>query len=161
MPKNKNNLLSLGKWEREGRSYNACDSIISLLTKEKKSVAQGVKISNDLYKFAFKHTPRTARSDYVFSAASPSQSWETWHQCCGQVGYSGIKALLDNQLVEGLQIDMNSPKLGCVACTEVKLSVAPYGPASGHQMKTGELTHMDLWASTTWHQSTEISTISL
>jgi len=40
---------------------------------------------------------------------------------------------------------MNSPKLDCVACTEAKLSEAPYGPASGHQTKPGELTHMDLW----------------
>ena len=79
VPKNKNNLLSLGKWERDGRSYNTCDGIISLLTKERESVAKGVKISNDLYKFAFKHAPRPARSDHAFSAASPSQSWETWH----------------------------------------------------------------------------------
>jgi len=44
-----------------------------------------------------------------------------------------------------LQIDMHSPKPDCVACTEAKLSEAPYGPASGHQTKPGELTHMDLW----------------
>jgi len=40
---------------------------------------------------------------------------------------------------------MNSLKLGCIACTEAKLSVAPYGPAKGRQTKIGELTHMDLW----------------
>jgi len=145
VPKNKNNLLSLGKWERDGQSYNACDGIISLLTKERESVAKGVKISNDLYKFAFKHAPRPVRSDHAFSTASPSQSWETWHRRFRHVGYSGIKKLLDNQLVEGLQIDMYSLKLDCVACTEAKLSEAPYGPASGRQTKIGELTHMDLW----------------
>ena len=131
MPKNKNNLLSLGKWERDGRSYNACDGMISLLTKEKKTVAKGIKISNDLYKFAFKHTPRMSHNNYTFNTASPSQSWKTWHQCFGHVRYSGIKALIDNQLVEGLQINMNSLKPGCIACTEAKLSIAPYGPASG------------------------------
>jgi len=72
VPKNKNNLLSLGKWERDGRSYNACDGTISLLMKEKKTVAKGVKISNDLYKFAFKHAPRMSHNDYTFNAASPS-----------------------------------------------------------------------------------------
>jgi len=47
--------------------------------------------------------------------------------------------------VDRLQIDMHLPKPDCVACTEAKLSKAPYGPASGHQTKPGELTHMDLW----------------
>jgi len=145
VPKNKNNLISLGKWEKDKRSYNTCNGTITLLTKDKKPVARGVKISNDLYKLTFKHIPQMASSNYTFSTASPSQSWETWHRHFGHVGYSGIKKLLDNQLVDGLQIDMHSPKPDCVACTEAKLSEAPYGPASGHQMKPGELTHMDLW----------------
>ena len=53
--------------------------------------------------------------------------------------------LLDSQLVDGLQIDMNSLKPGCITCTEAKLSKASYGPTSGCQTKPGELTHMDLW----------------
>jgi len=57
VPKNKNNLLFLGKWEREGHSYNACDGTLSLLMKDKKPVARGAKISNDLYKMTFKHVP--------------------------------------------------------------------------------------------------------
>jgi len=145
VPKNRNNLLSLGKWETNGRSYNACNGTLSLLTKERKPVTKGAKISNDLYKMTFMHAPRTLHSDHAFSTATPLQTWETWHRRFGHVRYSSIKMLLDNQLVEGLQIDMNSPKPGCVACTEVKLSIAPYGPASGRQKKTGELTHMDLW----------------
>lgn len=56
-----------------------------------------------------------------------------------------IKKLLDNQLVDGLPIDINSPKLDCIACTGVKLSEAPYGPMLGHLMKPGKLTQMDLW----------------
>ena len=47
--------------------------------------------------------------------------------------------------MDGLQIDTNSPKLDCVACTEVKLSESPYGPMLGCLTKPGELTHMDLW----------------
>jgi len=57
VPKNKNNLFSLGKWEKDKRSYNACDGTITLLTKDKKPVARGIKISNDLYKLTFKHIP--------------------------------------------------------------------------------------------------------
>jgi hypothetical protein len=93
----------------------------------------------------FRHKPGTTHSDCAFNVASPSITWETWHRRFGHVGYSGIKKLLDNQLVDGLEIDMNSPKPDCIACTEAKLSEAPYGPASEQQMKPGELTHMDLW----------------
>ena len=56
-----------------------------------------------------------------------------------------IKNLYDRQLVEGLHINLNSPKPDCIACTEAKLSEAPYGPASKWQTRPGELTHMDLW----------------
>jgi hypothetical protein len=51
----------------------------------------------------------------------------------------------DYEQVEGLQIELNSLKPNCIACTEAKLSVAPYGPMSKCPMKPGELTHMDLW----------------
>ncbi len=93
----------------------------------------------------FKHVPGKAQIDYALNAASPSQTWETWHRRLGHVGYSGIKKLSDSQLVEGLHIDENSPKPDCIACTEAKLSETPYGPASKRQTRPGELTHMDLW----------------
>jgi len=145
VPGNRNNLLSLGRWEVAGRSYRACDGILDLLMKEGKPIARGVKVRNNLYKVTFKHAPETAHSDCAFSAASPPQTWETWHQRFGHVGYSSIKKLLDNQLVDGLHIDVNSPKLDCVACTEAKLSETPYGPTLGCPTKPGELMHMDLW----------------
>jgi len=145
VPTNRNNLLSLRRWEKGGRSYNGCDDVLSLLTKDKRPVTRGPKVKNNLYKLTFKHAPRTTHSDCVFNAASPLQTWATWHKRFGHVGYSSIKKLLDNQLVDGLQIDKNSPKPDCVACTEAKLSETPYGPTSGRPMKPGELTHMDLW----------------
>ena len=118
---------------------------MTLLTKEGKPIARGTKVRNKLYKMTFKHVPGTTHSDCAFNAASPTPTWETWHRRFGHVGYSGIKKLLDNQLVDGLEIDPNSPKPDCIACTEAKLSEAPYGPASERQTKPGELTHMDLW----------------
>jgi len=118
---------------------------LSLLTKDKRTIARGAKVRNNLYKLRFKHAPRMTHSDCAFNATSSSQTWETWHRRFGHVGYSGIKGLLDNKLVDGLQIDQNSPKPDCIACPEAKLSEAPYGPASGRLTKPGELTHMDLW----------------
>ena len=145
VPDNRNNLLSLRRWETAGRSYTARDGILSLLTKEGKPIARGAKVRNNLYKMTFKHVPETAHNNCAFNATSSSQTWETWHRRFGHVGYSGIKKLLDSQLVDGLKIDTNSPKPDCIACTEAKLSETPYGPTSGRPTRPGELTHMDLW----------------
>jgi len=114
VPDNRNNLLSLGRWETAGRSYTAHNGILSLLTKEGKPIARGTKVRNNLYKMTFKHVPETAHSNCAFNTTSSSQTWETWHRCFGHVGYSGIKKLLDSQLIDGLKIDTNSPKPDCI-----------------------------------------------
>jgi len=145
VPNNRNNLLSLGRWEKVRQSYNACDDVLSLLTKDKRTIVRGAKVRNNLYKLRFKHAPRTTYSDCAFNATSSSQTWETWHRRFGHVRYSGIKKLLDHQLMDGLKININSPKPDCIACTEAKLSETPYGPTSGRPTKPGKLTHMDLW----------------
>lgn len=64
------------------------------------------------------------------------------------------------QLVEGPQIIKDSPRPTCIACTEAKLSDAPYGPASKRRTKPGDLTHQDLWGHTTSPRYMAISTIS-
>ena len=100
---------------------------MTLLKRDGTPITRGVKVHNKLYKVMFKHAPGTAHSDCAFNTVSLLQTWETWHRCFGHVGYSSIKKLLDGQLVDGLQINMNSPKPSCIACTEAKLSEAPYG----------------------------------
>ena len=57
----------------------------------------------------------------------------------------GIQGLVCCNLVEGLVVDVNTPKPDCIACVEVKVTVAPFGPASHMQRKKGKLTHIDLW----------------
>jgi len=123
VPKNKNNLLSLGKWEKQGRSYNGCDDTLTLLTKDKR--------------------PGSARSDYAFSAASPLQSWETWHRRFGHVGYSGIKKL---NLGASPAQRRSSPRLHMVQRQNAKRN-------------QGNLPTWICGASTTYHRSTETNTI--
>jgi len=48
-------------------------------------------------------------------------------------------------MVEGLHVDMQSPRPDCVACTEAKHSEKPYGLAEKKETKLGQLTHVDLW----------------
>ena len=148
IPNNRNNLLLLGQWEANRYSIHICNGKLMLLTEDAKPIARGTKVCNKLYKFTFRHVPGTSgtvHSVCVFNAMSPPLGWETWHRHFGHVAYSGIKKLFNSQLVDGLQIDTNSPTPDCIACTEAKLSEAPYGPALGQTTKPSELMHMDLW----------------
>lgn len=48
VPGNRNNLISLGRWDKDGRQYIGQNNTITLFTKEGKSVARGTKIANNL-----------------------------------------------------------------------------------------------------------------
>jgi len=48
-------------------------------------------------------------------------------------------------MVDGFSVDLSSPQPDCVACTEAKMTVSPYGPTTKCHTKVGELTHVDLW----------------
>ena len=48
-------------------------------------------------------------------------------------------------MVDGLNVNLLSPKPDCIACIEAKLHEAPYGPTTEKFSKPGELTHIDLW----------------
>ena len=75
----------------------------------------------------------------------PALSWEMWHQHFGHVGYSGLQKILNKKLVDGFNVDDQTLKPNCVACTEVKQHVEPFAKASKWESKPGELTHIDLW----------------
>src|SRR5207302_9158106 len=89
--------------------------------------------------------PAPTTTELSLAAMTSAPSWETWHRRFGHVGYSGLQKLLDKHLVNGLHIDLNTDKPDCIACTEAKMSQAPYGPTKEKLSKPGELTHVDLW----------------
>ena len=88
-------------------------------------------------------SPADAEETYVANSSAPN--WETWHKRFGHVGYSGLQKLLENELVEGLEINKKTPKPDCIAYMEAKLSEASYGPATNRYTWPGQLTHLDLW----------------
>jgi hypothetical protein len=61
------------------------------------------------------------------------------------IGYSGLQKLLDNNMVDGLKVNTNTPKPDCVACTEAKQHVEPFPKITNRNTQTGDLTHIDLW----------------
>ena len=156
IPTNRNNLILLGRWDKAGGRYIGGGGVLSLITKHGIPVAQGNKIGNSLYKMdVVTRTPNATTSTspkvvitttpQCFVANEPAQSWETWHKRFGHIGYSGLQYMLDHDLVEGFSVDTRTPKLDCVACTEAKQSVEPFGQHPDRKTEPGNLTHMDLW----------------
>ena len=142
---NRNNLLSLGRWDNAGGSYASTNGILHLTTKSGKIVAEGKRIPNNLYKMNVdvKSIPR--KSEETYASTENLQSWETWHRRFGHVSYTGLQKLLEEKLVDGFNVDICTPKPDCVACTEAKLAIEPYKRSNDRHTTPGELTHTDLW----------------
>ena len=150
IPTNRNNLISLGRWDKAGGQYRGGGGALILITKDGTPVARGTQIGNNLYKMnvnirepGAKTTKEEIPQSFVIN--EPSQNWETWHKRFGHIGYSGLQYMLDKNLVKGFNVDINSPKPDCIACTEAKQSVEPFDEPSQRETEPGDLTHIDLW----------------
>ena len=53
--------------------------------------------------------------------------------------------LLDKGLVEGLEVDILTPKPDYEACIQAKQSVKPFSASITHQTTPRQLTHINLW----------------
>jgi hypothetical protein len=147
IPGNKNNLISLGRWEAAGGKYTGHDGKLTLTAKSGSHVVQGPHIANNLYHLKFtlkKPTQTQGKTNHTF-AAQETPSWETWHRRFGHVGYTGLQKLHELGLADGFDVDTRTPKPDCVACTEGKLTVKPFDKSAMHTKEVGELTHIDLW----------------
>jgi transposase InsO family protein len=153
IPTNRNNLISLGKWDAAGGRYIGGGGKIILENKNKTPVAIGTKADNNLYKMKLKtriprenHVNKQDHNDLqTFMTTTPTQSWETWHRRYGHVGYSGLQKLVDRHMVDGFTVDVNSSKPDCETCVQAKQTREPFKGISDKNTKAGELTHIDLW----------------
>jgi transposase InsO family protein len=147
IPNQPHNLISLGRWNRAGGRYAAEGSRLILTSKDGMDMAEGKMTSNNLSKMNVRvyKADATVKASETFVAAEPSISWETWHRRYGHVGYSGLQKILDGGLVDGFNVDRNSPKTDCIPCTEAKQHVEPFPKSTDRKTEPGELTHIDLW----------------
>ena len=53
--------------------------------------------------------------------------------------------MLDNNLVDSFNVDMRTQKPDCIACTELKQTVEPFGKSAEQKTEPGKLTHINLW----------------
>ena len=87
-----------------------------------------------------------ASTAQVNNAVEAAQNWETWHQRFGHIGYSGLKCMMQANIVEGFTVDDRTLKPDCKACMESKQFVKPFPNKTQHRAKKPEeLTHIDLW----------------
>jgi hypothetical protein len=132
-----------------GRSYTSNDGIMSL-RKGNKTIAEGLRIKNNLYKLKVRvYSPRTRKgsntSTLTFVATESTQSWETWHKRYGHISYGSLRTLYEKGLVSGFFVDKSSPMPDCEACTKAKLHEELYNKSTDRHTEPGELTHIDLW----------------
>ena len=152
IPSNRNNLISLGRWDDAGGRYTGGGGGIIFITKDGKHVVKGTKIDNNLYKMKVSIrkpgatiSKLTTCTPQTFQATEPTQSWEIWHRRYGHVGYSGLQKLHDLNMVDGFTVDTRTSKPDCIACTEAKQTEEPFNKMSNRVTKPGELTHIDVW----------------
>ena len=133
IPSNRNNLISLGRWDKAGGQYTSGGGVLTLTTKDGQHITQGTKIANHLYKMKVSiQKPGASCSKIMactpqtFQATEPTQSWKVWHKRYGHIGYSGLQKLLDLNMVDGFMVDTRTPKPDCITCTEAKQSEEPF-----------------------------------
>jgi hypothetical protein len=129
IPSNKYNIFALGRWDSQGRRYQASNGELNLFDCRDVPVLKGHKIRTNIYKFQL--TPYdtlniTNDKSYTFSCKEAKQTWETWHRRFGHVSYKGLKKLYEERLLDSFTVETNTPTPDCISCTEAKQSVKPF-----------------------------------
>jgi hypothetical protein len=123
-------------------------SQVTLTAEDDIPIARGPKLGNKLYHLSFTLATAppsdTEPEPACFTTNIQKLPWEILHWHFGHISYSGLEKLVHLDLINGIQVDMKSPKLDCIPCMEAKLFEAPYSPATGVETKVGELMHVDL-----------------
>jgi transposase InsO family protein len=145
VPDCKHNLISLGRWEESGQSYQAQNGKLKLYSSDSTPVIQGERAPNHLYLFWFQQLQSTSHPPDDFAFTASKQSWDIWHRRFGHIGYSGLQMLRDKALVRGFIPDPLSQKTDCFACAQAKIAHHPFPSTATHTSTIGNLTHIDLW----------------
>jgi len=144
VPHATNNLVSLSRLDKEGGHTKIGKGEISLFHKDgyqfaKGSLKKGLYVLNARAKLHPLANINAVRDQ-------KSESWTDLHRRYGHVAYSGLKRLYREKLVDGINIDENSPMPDCEACIQAKQTRDPFPRVSDNRSRiTGELTHSDVW----------------
>ena len=126
VPTCKHNLISLGRWEESGRSYQAWDGKLILYNKNDIPILQEERKHNNLYWLSISTQESANHTGDILSFSMSTHSWETWHWWFSYIGYSGLHALHEKDLVTSFTIDPKSTKLNCAPCIKAKQAHKPF-----------------------------------
>lgn len=113
-------------------------------------ILEAVKHSNGLYKVlaAPIYPKQQPISDSMLAASSNSyKDPHLWHRRLGHIGYSSLKKMAANSMVEGLPLsaeDIDNAKEACDICLKTKGTRQPFKPSESKTEAPLELIHMDL-----------------
>jgi hypothetical protein len=145
------NLLSIGRIDEAGGKIIFGNKKAVIYDHKNKVVVDGNLSSNQLYPLKVYHQANTKESSKITTMTCKG-TWTDCHRKFGHVSISGLQKLLAKDLVDGLDIDIDSAIEDCEACKESKQSHAPFPQSTeSRSSHPGELTHTDVWgpASTT------------
>jgi hypothetical protein len=135
------NLISLGRWDKASGHYSE-----PLPLKLRYTVAKGHQVNNNSCEMDVRlYKENTTYKDPnpmpgTFVGTQSTITWETWHQRFGHIHCSGLQKLLDRSMVEGFDVNINSPRPDCVAYMEAKQNVEK---VSKRSTEPSELTHIN------------------
>jgi hypothetical protein len=116
-----NNLLSISQLDEQGGRAIISKGQISLLDDKHRTIATGRRENRLYFLDMF-----TKNYDEQINTAKDKITWEQLHIRYGHIGITGLKCLLKEELVDGLEVDVNSPTPECEACIQAKHSRQPF-----------------------------------
>jgi hypothetical protein len=142
IPSNAHNLLSLGRWDAAGGTYEGGKGNITLRNRKNEKVIEVDKISNHLYQLRnIAVRLPTMPKIYAMQDHTPC-TWEMWHRHFGHIAMSSLQLLAATGAVEGFA----SEKYDCAVCTQAKQHAQPFMRMEDQRLAApGVLTHTDLW----------------
>jgi hypothetical protein len=144
VPSASNNLISITRLDKEGGKALMGDGKVTLSVKGGRTIVKG-HMTKGLYKLDTQ-AQLYPKTQVQTVRERLKTDWMTWHRRYGHIACSGLKRLCQENLVDGLEVDQNSPIVDCEACIQAKQVRKPFPDSIDERSKDpGELTHSDLW----------------
>ena len=144
VPNAPNCLLSLSRFDDTGGNVEFRKGFCWMKDNSNKVVGKGSK-HRRLYLLAARAIiPEQERAN---AAGTPKLTWDQWHTRYGHIGFSALKQLQKENLVNGLDIDQTSqPSASCEACIQAKQTHKSFPKeAENRSEMPGERVVSDVW----------------
>ncbi|GAB1600790.1 hypothetical protein Ahia01_000357100 [Argonauta hians] len=142
VPKLSYNLLSVSKATKSGKTCIFSDSNCQILDNKQKVVATGSKIGNLYYLNCCEVNESTHAANSCLDGNSKE---EIWHRRFGHLGEKNLQKLVKNQIVTGLDYNINKEIKFCEPCLDGKHHRTSFPKSRGKRAtQLLEIVHSDV-----------------